>query len=85
MWQGQIQDLKLGVAQWIGKFWKPEGGYCIDTFKIRLHYYSLYLKYDILQIRFLVQYLYLKPPYLYNIVIKKAHLEKNYGGARAPL
>ena len=86
--QGRIQDLKLGVAQMEWEILKTRGGggvcYCIEIlFKIRLHFYSIYIS----QIRyvsntFLVQYV-LKPPYLYNIVIKN-RIWKNFRGGRAP-
>ena len=71
--QGRIQDLKLGVAQ---MYWKI-GGMGMNIFKwiyisqIRLFYYNI---------------LYLKSPYLSNIVIKKSLFGKILGGGGgAPL
>ena len=57
--QGQIQDLKLGVAQMDWKIWKKGGG---GTFQVRFLYIYIYFKYDIFQM--LVWFtVYIKAPY----------------------
>ena len=75
--QGRIQDAKLGVAQMHWKNWKKiggGGGDCINYYEY-YNYYSIYLKYDVFQIRFLLQYCISLAP-LYSIAIKKSYLEK---------
>ena len=54
------------------------GGYCINMFQIRYNMH-IYFKYDIYQIRFYIIIFYILST-LYNIVLKKCILKKNWGG-----